>query len=506
MPVEISVLSGSRQGELLFFQDEQFRVGDEPACELYFNPALDPGARDRLVLFRHREDGWTVLPLGTPGMMLDYAPLADAAPIRSGQVVRMSADGPDFSFRVIAASEVRKPALRLPPAPLSEPLAPTPAVPPAVLATLAAAAAGPPLNPPAVPVPAVPKPAPRSAAPSLPVLVLAGIGLAAVVLVVGWSMMQSAVAPSGATGATAVDNEQSSPPPSPAASLPRAGEGSQPSVEPRSSAAAAENPTPAKPEAQPPAADPLEPVRQALYLLQVELALPDGSTIAYPQATCCAVSEHELLTTGNVGCELLRFRAQKYKIFATRPEEQLKLPVAEIRIRTDFIHRETDRQGRRYCDLALLKVEGNLPHTVPLAARSDLAAPHLEDGVRFRLGGYPHDGNKITPHDQFPIQSFEGKVFVIRAQEPQQADTPLCLDLLGQLPANAYGFGVFNRDGKLVGVYNELPGAEETHGVKNLHVITAVHPELIERGLRQRDPRVWVEPQVINTAAREGQR
>jgi hypothetical protein len=309
--------------------------------------------------------------------------------------------------------------------------------------------------------------------------------LASLVLAVGWSLVKPSVPYAGPV----------SPPPKVEEQLEVA---PAPKKKPRR-----KHETPLVPPApvQPAPAAPLQSARAAMYLLQIEQRLPDGATMAYPQATCCAVSDTELLTTGNVGCELLRFRAQKYQIYATRPEERVKLPVTEIRIRPDFIEHEADRQARRYCDLALLSVKGRLPAPAPIAAREDLGPPRLEEGVRFGILGYPHDGSKITPHDQFKLEHFEGRVFVVRALEPQTAGTPLCLDLTAQLPANAYGFGVFTPEGKLLGLYNEPPGEEEARGMKNLHVVTAVHPEFIDRGLHGRDERLWVEPKVRDAEA-----
>lgn len=503
MAVEIVILSGSRQGEQLIFEGEQFRAGDEPACEIYFNPALDPGTRGRMVLFRHREDGWSVLPLGAPGLLLDYDSLSDSVAIRSGQVVRMSADGPDFSFRVVAASAARKAAAAATAVPAASASGD---LPPAVpvgdpLATLSAAAAGPALVPLAEPVKDKP------AVLSLAILVLAGIGLASLVLAVGWSLVKPSVQYAGPVPPKLEEQLKVEPPPEtreqpPAKPQPKKKPHRKhetppvtPPVQPMPVQPAPVEPAPVQP------ADPLQRVREAMYLLQVEQRLPDGSAMAYPQATCCAVSDKELLTTANVGCELLRFRAQKYKVYATRPQERVKLLVTEIRIRTDFIEHEADRQARRYCDLALLSVDGRLPSPAPIAVREDLGPPRLEEGVRFGMLGYPHDGNKITPHDQFKLESFEGRVFVVRALEPQTASTPLCLDLTAQLPANAYGFGVFTPAGKLLGLYNEPPGEEEAPGMKNLHVVTAVHPEFIDRGLHGRDERLWVEPKVRDAAA-----
>ncbi len=495
MAAEILILSGSRQGERLVLDVEQFQAGGEPACEIYFNPALDPGARGRLVLFRHREDGWNVLPLGTPGLLLDYDPLSDATTIRSGQVVRMSADGPDFSFRVVQAAATPPAPVAPPPLPHTAPAQGVPSAPVDLLRVLSAAASGPAI----LSVPPEPPPPPWYGRPLLLAGITAGLAVIALVVTLGWWAFQPAgdEEPPREAESSLAQVETVSPASTPA-----------PQAAPRTSVLPAqqdvEPPSPS-PKPETPVPDSLKTARQALYLLLVEQRLPDNSTVLYPYATCCALSDRELLTSGNVGCELLRSRARKYKIYATRPEEQVKLAVTEIRIHRDFLTYETDRQRRRYCDLALLTVDGRLPVAAALAERADLAPPALEEGVRLTLAGYAHDGQKLTTHDQLASQTFEGKVFVIRALAPQKSDTSLCLDLVGPLPENAYGFGMFTREGKLLGVYNEPLDATEAHGMRNLHVVTAIHPEQIERGLRERDERLWVEPQVRDVPAKEVQ-
>lgn len=240
----------------------------------------------------------------------------------------------------------------------------------------------------------------------------------------------------------------------------------------------------------------LKSAKEAVWLLQVEQTLPDGSTAAWPFATCCAVSEKVLLTTGNVGCELLRFRTKKFRIYATRPQGKFKEEVTEIRICRDYLDHEDNRLQRRYYDLTLLSVAGRLPSAVPVATQQEFR--WVEEGDDVILLGYPHNGNKITPNDRFSLQLVEARVFAVRAREPQIAGTSHCLDVIApaSLLRNAYGFGVFRSDGKLVGVYNEPANENEARGVKNLHFITAVQPEWIERGLRERDGRLWVEPKV----------
>jgi len=479
MAAEIVILSGARQGERLVLDVEQFRAGDEPACEVYFNPALDPGARGRMILFRHRDDGWYVLPLGTHGLLLDYDPLNGDATIRSGQVVRMSADGPDFSFRVVTTTEAAKQPASPPSTSAAAPQPVVPAPPADVLQVLAAAATGPAL-PGLAPAPPL---APLQKMPLHVAYVLTGLGLVLLMLALGWWAFRSSHKPE----------------PPPVVPSPLAQTVVQTSATPEPKAA------PPAPQPQAAIADPFAAAKQAVFLIQLEQTLPDGSTARYPYATCWAVSARELLTTGNVGCELLRSRAQKFKVYATRPQEQIEFPVTEVRIHRDFLAHETDRQQRRYCDLALLAIDGRLPAAVPLATRAELSPPALEEGVRLTLVGYPHDGNKITAHDRFAAQTFAGKVFVIRAFAPRVADTALCLDLVGQLPAHAYGFGAFTLEGKLLGIYNEPPDEAEAHGMQNLHIVTAVHPEQVERGLRQRDEQQWVEPRVREAPAKETQ-
>lgn len=514
MAVEILILSGSRQGERLVFEGEQFRAGDEPACEVFFNPARDPAAQGRMLLFRRSDEGWSVLPMGHPGLMLDHEPLAEATTIRSGQVVRLSADGPDFRFRVVAASEARTPAFA-PPGPAVLPAGVPAAASPDVSAArhprgwsttpvLATDSAPPPA--PAVDLDAMVRA--TAAAPSLVpptptaekdegttrlvvISALAGIGLAALVILAGWAIMNAARrAPTPAppvNGPVSAESGEPVPPPPPERPP------SKPKEQPKSEPAPV-----ASPEATPrPDADTweaaLEPVRKAVYLLQVEQTLPNGSAMAWPFAGCCAISPNTLLTTGNVGCELLRFRYKRFRIYATRPDDAFRQEIGEIRVRTDYFEHESDRPRQRYCDLALLSVEGPLPSVAEVATDDDLAG--LE-GLPVGLISYPHEGNNVTSHDMFPLKVTEGRTFLVRALMPDTAGSPLCLDLTADVPPNAYGSPVFLKSGKLVGVYNEPPEQAEAVGIKNLHFVTVVHPQLIERGLRDRDETLWVEPRV----------
>ena len=98
MAAEIRILSGVRKGERVVLDATEFRVGTETQCQVYFDPRLDPAARGRTVLLRLTSDGWIVSSIGSGEVLLNQAPIDRETHIRSGDLVRLSDRGPDFSF------------------------------------------------------------------------------------------------------------------------------------------------------------------------------------------------------------------------------------------------------------------------------------------------------------------------------------------------------------------------------------------------------------------------
>ena len=98
MAAEIRILSGARKGERLVLDATEFRVGAERQCQVYFDPRLDPAAQHRSVLLRRTNDGWLVSSIGSGEVLLNQAPIVRETRIRSGDLVRLSDRGPDFSF------------------------------------------------------------------------------------------------------------------------------------------------------------------------------------------------------------------------------------------------------------------------------------------------------------------------------------------------------------------------------------------------------------------------
>jgi hypothetical protein len=105
MAAEIRILSGARKGERIVLEATEFRVGADRQCQVYFDPRLDPAAQHRSVLLRRTNDGWLVSSIGGGEVLLNQAPIVKETRIRSGDLVRLSDRGPDFSFAFAIANQ-----------------------------------------------------------------------------------------------------------------------------------------------------------------------------------------------------------------------------------------------------------------------------------------------------------------------------------------------------------------------------------------------------------------
>lgn len=101
MPVEITILSGSRQGEQFYLDQNSIRVGDSHGDDLRFDVSQDPSAAGREVELHFEEDGWRIRNLGSRSALINHQSVDSGQPLRSGDIIRLSEDGPDFSFTVL---------------------------------------------------------------------------------------------------------------------------------------------------------------------------------------------------------------------------------------------------------------------------------------------------------------------------------------------------------------------------------------------------------------------
>jgi hypothetical protein len=175
MSAEIYILSGARAGEQIILDTTEFRVGSEPQCEIFFDPRQDPAARGRAALFRLMDDGWYLTCTGIGELFINQAAVSGPTRIRSGDVLRMSDEGPDLSFSIVS----RETAATMAPAQIPSAFPAAGITPPAMVPVQAAAVASPapvqPVAAPAYPAPAYPAPLQPAPAPLPAVLAPAPI-------------------------------------------------------------------------------------------------------------------------------------------------------------------------------------------------------------------------------------------------------------------------------------------------------------------------------------------
>ncbi len=485
MPVKILILSGARQGEQLVLDAGEFRVGSDPACEVFFDAERDRAIQGRSAMFRREEDGWYIRCAGGE-VWVNQRAVAGRTRVRSGDVVRMSDSGPDFSFSIVAGVSV---------SPLAQP----------------AVESGPQPQPLDVPcrVAEVKRTAVPQAADAEQHSVLApatsgkidrrwitwamaGLALGALALVI----VRSAISPP----TIIVKIDQPGIPPAPVDAH-AAGRESVKTGQTTSSETKNSLDTGGKVgEEKGRGADVGTQLGEAVFLLQVE-----NSGQSWPFATCVAIQSDTLLTTAREAAQLATWREEKgFKIWVTRPATGFKEEVQEIRINGVFASLADKPDRWIYFNMGLLVIQGKLPKAAPLASPEELAK--LEEGLPVACFGFTHEGEKISRFDRFEPRLTQGKVYVISAP----ADLPVRSALLhvkAVIPKNAYGSPVVNAQGKVLGIYGEAavpPTEKDTAaggaGLKNLHYVTLVNPEMLNLWLRDRDAKMWPPAAAVRTS------
>jgi hypothetical protein len=90
MRVSLCVLSGSRRGEWVELDTDEFRAGGEPSCDVCFLPEDDPAARGVCVRLYREDDGWRISPASGRESLVNQQILDSTLPIRSGDIVRVA--------------------------------------------------------------------------------------------------------------------------------------------------------------------------------------------------------------------------------------------------------------------------------------------------------------------------------------------------------------------------------------------------------------------------------
>jgi hypothetical protein len=483
MAVEILILSGARQGERLVLDKREFQAGSDARCEVLFDARTDPAIYGRSAMFRCQEDGWSVRCAGGQ-VLVNQQPVTGWMRIRSGDVVRMSESGPDFSFSIVtgATALAARASAEKHVSPLSD----------------AAVVASPIAHVPTPPVEATPVFAAgcqvdrRDTAASASaakvdrrwaIWASGGLAVAIMVLLVGRSLLSPPtivvnLGPTGAPSTTLVGTSSS---PTPAS-------GDRNGTTGHATNTGGEVKKP--PTAPSPPTDPAARLGGAVYLLQVEKA---GRS--WPFATCVAVSPDTLLTTAREVALLAKWREEgEFKIWVTQPAHQFKEEVQDLRINGVFASLAKKPGDWVYYNLGLLTVRAKLPEVAALASQEELAG--LEEGMPLAVFGYFHEGEKTTRFDKLEPQLASGKIYVITVGRTLPGQ-PRLLHAKAVIPNYAYGSPVVSAQGTVLGVYSEAAAPATTTPTSsagqsmNLHYMTVVAPEMINLWLQKHDAKVW---------------
>ena len=213
-----------------------------------------------------------------------------------------------------------------------------------------------------------------------------------------------------------------------------------------------------------------EAIQKTVYLIQVQ-----KGPAFYPFATCCAVGDNTVLTTAREAMQLARWRENpkdRFRFWVTNKAQRVHREVLDIRVHAVFATLADKPGDWIYYDLALLTVEGKLPH---VARVSSAAEARLEDGLHLTCCGFIHSGDKISRSDKLEPALTEGKVFLITHKSDLPAD-PRLLHVkakFGNLdPPNAFGTPIFDNRGQVVAIYGEKsspPKSAEGQVDLNIH-------------------------------------
>lgn len=512
MAIEIQILSGSRQDERVELDQQEFRVGSDPGSEVFFDPQDDPPARDRSAEFRLADDGWTVRSLGAGELLLNQEPLSGATRIRSGDVVRLSELGPDFSFTILArpsgAAAGAPGALAGLDGVGAEPDAESTPAEEAAAAPLPTAE---PLQQPTGAVEATP--AAAGGGLTVPILVVGGIAVCVIAVLVGWRLLGDRQTADVGDKKPPVGDKQDPTKGKPSklektAAKPeeKGPEEKGPVEKAPQEKGPAERPPEEKPKPKPlpKIAEPdwpavLEQVQGGVFLLQVEH--PTGQA-AWPLADCCAIRGDTLLTTGTAATELAGFQKQGWKLQARNQASGIQRQIKEIRVHKGFGALADEPTKRIYFDLALLTIDEKpeLPKTLALASPAEVA-----DGMPVADVGIPYEIERLNSFQRYAAQMTEGKVFAISLLDSQSAGSPRLLHVRAPIPVPkpkatgpfVCGSPMLNGKGEVVGIYS-APAVSPQGRDLDIHYV--VETRLVKLWLAGQDAESWVPPVARETS------
>ena len=222
-------------------------------------------------------------------------------------------------------------------------------------------------------------------------------------------------------------------------------------------------------------------------VLMIQVSLDTGQT--WPVATCCAVADDTVLTTGDAAYDLATFCEKKFRPWVVDPSSGTKFEVQAIRVPADYQMNADRPDERQFYDLGFLEVRGKLPKKVPLASGEELR--ELEDGLPLASFGFNLKQAKITRFDHYEPVLTLARVSLVKSPPPHAADGPKLLDVTARFPENVLGSPLIDAQGRIVAIYSKAALPADVGGMKDLHFAVVASAKLISTWLQDRDAKTW---------------
>ena len=97
-PVLLRMLSGEDVGQFVAIDSDRFTVGSR--ADVSFPAQRAMGLPSKAAKIRREAEGWVLRPASGQRMFVNTTPVTGKVSLRSGDVVRLSLDGPDFQFLI----------------------------------------------------------------------------------------------------------------------------------------------------------------------------------------------------------------------------------------------------------------------------------------------------------------------------------------------------------------------------------------------------------------------
>lgn len=101
MNVEIRTLTGPDQGSREVLEADRLWIGDTDDCDIQFDASQIPEAAGRCVEIHQTKNGWMLANIGSGEIRVNQDFVVDPRQIKPGDVIRLSENGPDFSFGLV---------------------------------------------------------------------------------------------------------------------------------------------------------------------------------------------------------------------------------------------------------------------------------------------------------------------------------------------------------------------------------------------------------------------